>query len=111
MAGREVFKHAVRNMGHAAKMALEQAGMSTDELDLLIPHQANVRIMDAIASRLKLPDEKVYKNIQEYGNTSSASIPIALDEARRIGRIEEGMSVLMVAFGGGLTWAAAVVQL
>ncbi len=111
MAGKEVFKHAVRNMGQAAIEALIKAGVSAEDIDLLIPHQANVRIMDALASRLDFPQEKVYKNIQEYGNTSAASIPIALDEARRKGIAQPGHKILMVAFGGGLTWGSALIQL
>lgn len=111
MAGREVFKHAVRNMGQAAIEALIKAGVSASDVDLLIPHQANIRIIDALASRLDFPPEKVYKNIQEYGNTSAASIPIALDEARSKGVAKSGDKILMVAFGGGLTWGSALIQI
>jgi 3-oxoacyl-[acyl-carrier-protein] synthase III len=111
MAGREVFKYAVRNMGQAAVEALKQAGVSANEVDMLIPHQANVRIMDALAKHLDFPLEKVYKNIEEYGNTSAASIPIAFDEARRLGLAKPGDKILMVAFGGGLTWGSTLFQL
>jgi len=111
MEGREVFKHAVRTMRDAAIHALNLAGYTGEDIDLLIPHQANVRIIDAIASRLKLPDEKVYVNIQEFGNTSAASIPIALDEARKNGKLKNGDLCLMVAFGGGFTWGSALVRM
>ena len=110
MKGNEVFKHAVRNMESAAREVLAQAGLGTGDVSLLIPHQANIRIIKAIASRLEIEMERVYVNLQEYGNTSAASIPIALDEARRSGRVTEGDRVLMAAFGGGLTWGAALVQ-
>ena len=111
MKGNEVFKHAVRNMGAAAMAVLEDAGVAAEEVALFIPHQANTRIIDAIASRLDIPSDRVYVNIQDYGNTSAASIPIALDEARRNGRVKAGDLVLMAAFGGGLTWGAALVRL
>jgi len=111
MQGREVFKHAVRAMKDAAVHSLESAGFTSDDLNLLITHQANIRIIDAIASRLKLPDDKVYVNIQEYGNTSAASIPIAFDEARRNGRLKKGDLCLLVAFGGGFTWGATLIRM
>jgi len=111
MKGNEVFKHAVRNMGKAAHEALEQGGMSSDEIDWLFPHQANIRIMTALASRLGIPEEKVYMNIQDYGNTSAASIPIALDEARGKGVLKDGQTVLAVAFGGGLTWGSGLFRI
>jgi 3-oxoacyl-[acyl-carrier-protein] synthase-3 len=110
MSGNDVFKHAVRAMESVAVEALEAAGRSASELDLLVPHQANYRIIDATARRLGLPMEKVFVNLDRYGNTSSASIPLALDEARRSGRIKPGDLVEMVTFGGGFTWAAAVVE-
>jgi len=110
MKGREVFKHAVRTMADAANHGLKEAGYHTDDIDLLITHQANIRIIDAIAKRLKLPEEKVFVNIQEYGNTSSASIPIALDQARMEGRLNDGDLCLLVAFGGGFTWGSSVIQ-
>jgi 3-oxoacyl-[acyl-carrier-protein] synthase-3 len=110
MSGNDVFKHAVRAMESVAMEALDLAGRSASELDLLVPHQANYRIIDATARRLGLPMEKVFVNLDRYGNTSSASIPLALDEARRAGRIRRGDLVEMVTFGGGFTWAASVVE-
>jgi 3-oxoacyl-[acyl-carrier-protein] synthase-3 len=110
MAGREVFLHAVKAMGDASERALKAAGLKAQDVDLLIPHQANKRIIDATARRLNMPREKVYINIDRFGNTSSASLPIALNEARRTGVLKPGMKCLMVVFGGGFTWASAVVQ-
>lgn len=110
MAGREVFKHAVRTMADAAQHAMEQTGHKDEDVDFLIAHQANIRIIDAIAKRMKLPKEKVVVNIQEYGNTSAATIPIALDQIRKEGRLKEGNLVLLVAFGGGFTWGSAMIQ-
>ncbi|NQT25242.1 ketoacyl-ACP synthase III [candidate division KSB1 bacterium] len=110
MAGREVFKHAVRTMVDAALHGLKEANVKPEEIDLLITHQANMRIINAVKHRLKLPDEKVFINLNEYGNTSAASIPIALDQAKREGRLKEGDKLLLVAFGGGFTWAASVIQ-
>ena len=106
MDGRDVFKQAVKIMGEKAFEVLERYGVSPDDLKLLIPHQANTRIIESVAKRLKLPLEKVFVNIEKYGNTSSASIPIALDEAIRAGRIAKGDYILFVAFGAGLTWGA-----
>jgi 3-oxoacyl-[acyl-carrier-protein] synthase III len=111
MAGAEVFKSAVRSMCDAAGHALERAGVSGDDVDLLVPHQANIRIIDATARYARIPPEKVYVNVDRYGNMSSASIPVALDEAREQGRVGEGSLVLMVAFGAGFTWAANVVRM
>jgi 3-oxoacyl-[acyl-carrier-protein] synthase-3 len=110
MRGNDVFKYAVRAMESVALEALEMAGRKPEDLSLLIPHQANYRIIDATARRLGLPMEKVFVNLDRYGNTSAASIPLALDEAYRSGRIRPGDLVEMVTFGGGFTWAAAVVQ-
>ncbi|HEU4940232.1 MAG TPA: beta-ketoacyl-ACP synthase III [Candidatus Eisenbacteria bacterium] len=110
MSGNDVFKHAVRAMESVALEALEAAGRKPEDLALLVPHQANYRIIDATARRLGLPMEKVFVNLDRYGNTSAASIPLALDEARRGGRIRKGDLVEMVTFGGGFTWAAAVVE-
>jgi 3-oxoacyl-[acyl-carrier-protein] synthase-3 len=110
MAGRETFKSAVRCMADACDQALSRAGLTGDQVDLLIPHQANVRIIEATAKHAGMPMERVYVNIDRYGNTSSASIPIALDECVRSGRIGPGSVVLMVAFGGGFTWASVVVR-
>jgi 3-oxoacyl-[acyl-carrier-protein] synthase-3 len=111
MAGREVFKHAVRSMAESADRALDAARINGDDIDLLIPHQANLRIIEATAKHASIPMSKVYVNVDRYGNTSSASIPIALDEAMQKGLVGEGSLVLMVAFGAGFTWASAVVRL
>jgi 3-oxoacyl-[acyl-carrier-protein] synthase III len=110
MSGNDVFKHAVRAMESVALEALEAAERKPEELDLLIPHQANYRIIDATARRLGLPMEKVFVNLDRYGNTSAASIPLALDEARRAGRIKPGDLIELVTFGGGFTWAATVIE-
>ncbi|MEW6218626.1 MAG: beta-ketoacyl-ACP synthase III [Thermodesulfobacteriota bacterium] len=110
MQGREVFRYAVRAMEQAAVAVLADAGLDLGQIDLVIPHQANVRIVASLAERLGLPLEKFYLNIDKYGNTSAASIPIALDEAVREGRIRRGDAVLLCAFGGGFTWGAAVVR-
>lgn len=110
MRGKEVFKLAVTAMQDAAVELLEKNGVAPDQVKLLISHQANQRIIDAIAQRMKLPAERVFMNLERYGNTSAASIPIALDEARRAGRIVSGDYVLFVAFGAGLTWASALIR-
>ncbi len=110
MAGREVFKHAVRSMTEACDKALERAGLTVEDVDVLISHQANVRIIESLTKHAGIPLEKAYINIDRYGNTSAASIPIALDECVREGRVKPGSNVLMVAFGGGLTWAATMVR-
>ena len=110
MAGNKVFPYAVRNMLEAATKALESAGISKEQLNLLIPHQANIRIIEAIAERLGAGNEKIYINIQKYGNTSAASIPIALDEAVRNGRIKKGDLIMLVAFGAGFTWGAVLIR-
>jgi len=110
MNGREVFKHAVRSMSDAASRALDGAKMTGADIDLMIPHQANVRIIEATAKHANIPMDKVYVNVDRYGNTSAASIPIALDEAIETGRIGEGSIVLLVAFGAGFTWGAMVVR-
>ena len=110
MAGREVFKHAVRSMSEAADRALDAARVTGNDIDLMIPHQANVRIIEATAKHANIPMDKVYVNVDRYGNTSSASIPIALDEALECGRIKEGSTVLLAAFGAGFTWGSAVVR-
>jgi 3-oxoacyl-[acyl-carrier-protein] synthase III len=110
MNGSEVFKFATRIMGPAMEEALEKAGMSTEEMDLFIPHQANLRIIESAAKRLNIPMEKVFVNIEKYGNTSAAAIPIALCEAIDQGRVWPGAHIGMVAFGAGLTWAACVVK-
>ncbi len=111
MAGREVFKAAVRSMSEAADRALEAANLTGHDIDMLIPHQANVRIIEATAKHADIPMDKVYVNVDRFGNTSSASIPIALDEALERGEIGPGATVLMVTFGAGFTWASMVVRL
>jgi len=106
MEGREVFKFAVTKMIEATDVALKKAGLSKSDLDFLIPHQANRRIIDAAAKYLDMPPEKVLVNIEEYGNTSAASIPLALSEALDAGRIKDGDTIVFVGFGGGLSWGA-----
>ena len=110
MTGKEVYKHAVTAMLSAAQKALEQAGLRIEDIACVIPHQANMRIIEAIADRLGIPLEKFYVNLDRYGNTSAAAVAIALDEANRSGRIKPGDYVLMVVFGGGLTWAGTVIE-
>jgi 3-oxoacyl-[acyl-carrier-protein] synthase-3 len=110
MNGKEVFKIAVRSMEEISRQALEEAGVAIDDVSLVIPHQANKRIIVALAERLGVPMEKVMVNLDKYGNTSAASIPVALDEARRSGRIKPGDIVLFNAFGAGFAWGAAVVK-
>jgi 3-oxoacyl-[acyl-carrier-protein] synthase-3 len=110
MAGRETFKHAVRKMADACGQVLARAGLSSEDVDWLIPHQANLRIIEATAKHAGIPAEKAFVNIDRYGNTSAASIPIALDEGVRDGRIKKGDNILMVAFGGGFTWGSTLVR-
>ena len=110
MKGNELFKVAVRSMAEISAEMLEKAGLTIDDIDLVIPHQANQRITDAVASRLGVPEERVYSNIAEHGNTSSASIPIAMDECIESGRIKEGDTVLLTAFGGGVTWGSTILK-
>lgn len=110
MQGREVFKHAVNAMKKASIDGITAAGLTAKDIKLLIPHQANLRIIDAIVERLEIPREDVYINLDKYGNTSAAAVAIALDEAHREGRIERGDKILLVAFGAGLTWASAVIE-
>jgi 3-oxoacyl-[acyl-carrier-protein] synthase-3 len=110
MEGREVFKYAVRAMGDSCVKVLEEAGLAVDDIDLLVPHQANLRMIDAVVKRLELPMERAVVNIDRYGNTSAATIPIALCEAVGAGRLHDGANVLMTACGGGLTWGSAVVK-
>jgi 3-oxoacyl-[acyl-carrier-protein] synthase-3 len=111
MKGNEVFKVAVTTLGNVAAETLEKAGIDQDELDWLIPHQANIRIIQATAKRLGLPMEKVILTVQDHGNTSAASVPMALDVGRRDGRVKEGQLVLMEAFGGGFTWGSVLMRL
>ncbi len=110
LKGREVFKLAVRNMVSVAKSATEQAGLNLSDIDLLVPHQANLRIIEAVGERLDITGDRVFVNVQKYGNTSAASIPLALAEALESKRIQPGMKVLLVSFGAGLTWSGAVLQ-
>lgn len=111
MDGRQVFKFATRVLGKALKQAIHQANLTTDDIDLFIPHQANARIIKSAARHINLPSEKVFVNIERYGNTSAASIPIALCEAFDEGRAKVGDTLAFVAFGAGLTWASAVVKI
>ncbi|MCH9625902.1 MAG: 3-oxoacyl-[acyl-carrier-protein] synthase 3 [Chlamydiales bacterium] len=108
MEGKEVFKHAVRRMENAAKECLIKAGMKADQIDWLVPHQANERIIDAIAKRFGIADEKIFKTVHKYGNTSASAISIALDELVREKQINQGENMLLVAFGAGFTWGAAI---
>ncbi len=110
MKGNETFKVAVRTLEEVARETLAANNLQVEDLDLYVPHQANMRILKAVASRLGLPPEKVMLNLDRYGNTSAASIPIALDEAVRQGRIKEGNLVMLGAFGAGLTWASALIR-
>jgi 3-oxoacyl-[acyl-carrier-protein] synthase III len=110
MEGRETFKHAVTRMCRASEQALKEAGLTAKDVALVIPHQANARIISVIAERLGVPAERTFINLDKYGNTSAATIPVALDEANRSGRIKRGDVLLLVAFGGGFTWASAVVR-
>lgn len=110
MNGPEVFKFAIQIMGKTAKKALANANMKPEELDMLFPHQANLRIISSAAKRLKLPMDKVWVNVDKYANTSAASIPIALTEARAAGKLTKGMNIILDGFGAGLTWAAIVLK-
>jgi 3-oxoacyl-[acyl-carrier-protein] synthase III len=110
MAGREVFKAAVLTMAEACDEALRRAGVTAEEIDLLIPHQANVRIIEATAKHAGMPMDKVMVNVDRYGNTSSASIPLALEQAITEGRVKRGSLLLLVAFGAGFTWGSAVIR-
>ncbi len=110
MEGREVFKHAVKAMEDAIFGLFEKTGMSVADVDVMIPHQANFRILNKLLERLEIDTEKVVLNVMDYGNTSAASIPIALDEANRSGRIKTGDTVLFCSFGGGLTWGATLLN-
>lgn len=110
MAGREVYKAAVLSMADACDQALKRAGLTSADVDILIPHQANIRIIESTAKHAAMPMDKVFVNVDRYGNTSAASIGIALDEAVRTGRVQPGMMVLLVAFGAGFTWASMAVR-
>jgi 3-oxoacyl-[acyl-carrier-protein] synthase-3 len=111
MIGNEVFKVAVKTLGNVATEVLAKAGIHQDELDWLVPHQANIRIIQATAKRLDLPLEKVIVTVQDHGNTSAASVPMALDVGRRDGRIKPGQLILMEAFGGGFTWGSVLLRM
>jgi 3-oxoacyl-[acyl-carrier-protein] synthase-3 len=110
MKGNETFKVAVRTLEEVARETLAANHLNIEDLDLYVPHQANVRILTAVMERLGLSPEKVMMNLDRYGNTSAASIPIALDEAIRTGRIKDGSLVMLGAFGAGLTWASAMIR-
>jgi len=110
MKGREVFRHAVTRFPEVIKEALSANGLSVSDLDLLIPHQANQRISQMVAMGLELPEEKLFTNIERYGNTTAASIPIALSEAIEAGKVRDGSLVCLAAFGAGFTWASALVR-
>ena len=108
--GNEVFKTAVRSMEEAAIAALKANGVEVSDIDLFISHQANARIIYAVAERMDLPRERIFMNIDRYGNTSAASIPIAMAEAVRVGRLKRGDLLLLTAFGGGITWGSALIR-
>ena len=108
MEGQEVFRRAVTTMAESSARVLDEAGVGLDEVDLLIPHQANVRILEATAKRVGIDNGKLFVNIESYGNTSAATIPVALTEALDQGRIESGANIVFTAFGGGLSWGSAV---
>jgi 3-oxoacyl-[acyl-carrier-protein] synthase III len=110
MEGRETFKHAVTNMVESARQVLDDAGLCGEDLACVIPHQANLRIISAVADRLNVPLDRVMVNLDRFGNTSAAAVAIALDEANRTGRMKVGDYVLLVVFGGGMTWASSVIQ-
>ncbi|MBW3111967.1 MULTISPECIES: beta-ketoacyl-ACP synthase III [Bacillaceae] len=110
MNGREVFKFAVRQMGESSINVIEKAGLKKEDVDFLIPHQANIRIMEAARQRLELPVEKMSKTVNKYGNTSAASIPVSLIEDLEEGRVKDNDVVVMVGFGGGLTWGAIIMR-
>lgn len=110
MLGSEIFKVAVRNLSSASVVALEANGLTADDVDWVIPHQANLRILDVVAKRCGIPMERFFLNIEKYGNTSSASIPIALDEAVRGGHVKDGQTLLFCALGGGIAWGSALVR-
>jgi 3-oxoacyl-[acyl-carrier-protein] synthase-3 len=110
MNGREVYKFAVQIMGDVSVQAVKKCGLTIDDVNLFIPHQANVRIIDSASKRIGLTPDRVFVNVDRYGNTSAASIPLALDEAVRAGRVREGDVIVTVGFGSGLTWGANVIQ-
>jgi 3-oxoacyl-[acyl-carrier-protein] synthase-3 len=110
MSGREVFKNAVRSMAEASHVALQSAGLTGEDIDLMIPHQANIRIIESTAKCAQIPMDRVLVNVDRYGNMSSATIPVALDEAVEQGRLKRGMHVLLAAFGAGFTWSSMTMR-
>ena len=110
MQGREVYKYAVNAMRRAAEQVLEKSHMKVEDVDKLIPHQANLRIIEAITDRMGIPSERTFVNLDKYGNTSAAAVAIALDEANKTQSIKKGDIVLLVAFGAGLTWASSLLK-
>ncbi len=111
MKGREVYKFAVVKFNRLVQQALKDTGLKTEDIDLIVPHQSNLRIIESVQEKMKLPIEKFVVNIDRYGNTSAASVGMALDEARRDGRVKSGDTVMMIAFGAGLTWAVIIVRI
>jgi 3-oxoacyl-[acyl-carrier-protein] synthase-3 len=110
MDGKEIFRKAVRVVVESAERAVAEAGLTVDDIDLMVPHQANLRIITAACQRLGIPEEKAVVTIDRYGNTSSASIPLALVDALETDRLHKGDHVLLTGFGGGMTWASAVLR-
>ncbi len=110
MEGSEVFKFAVRKIDETCKNIMKKTGLESSDIDLLIPHQANTRIIDSAVKKLKIPREKTFVNLDKYGNMSAASIPVALDEALREGKVKNGDNVMLVGFGGGLTWGSSIIK-
>ena len=110
MEGNRLFKRAIACMASITKESLQAASMTSNDISIVIPHQANIRIIEGLAKNLKIPMDKVFVNIHKYGNTSSGTIPIALDEANRQGLIKSGTNVLLVSFGAGLTWGAGILR-
>ena len=110
MNGKETYRFAIQAMGDACLKVLEKAGMAIDDVDIFVPHQANLRIISSAAERLGLPDEKVFVNVHKYGNTSGGSVPLGLYEAVQEGRLKPGMIVMTVGFGAGLVWGANLIR-
>ena len=110
MEGKEVFRHAIDKMSSSIQEILVDSGVKIDEIDFLIPHQANVRIIDGIATKLNFPDEKIIKTVAKHANCSAASIPLALDELKKSGNLKRGNIILMTALGAGLTWGSVVIK-
>jgi 3-oxoacyl-[acyl-carrier-protein] synthase-3 len=110
MEGNKVFRHAVQAMSNSSLAAMKDAGVGIDDIDLLIPHQANMRIMEAARERIGIPVERLHSIVEIYGNMSAATVPVALHEAREAGRVQDGTLILLTAFGTGLTWGSAVLR-